>query len=417
MLFVLSLVLFLDSVYNLVRYFYSNRLFSSQSLFSNVENRFVILAPVLYEEDNIGRFYESLTNLSYQNYEICFITSEKEYARNKIENTITILQGFAPRDNILIIHSQDKEGNRITQLNKAYDHYQKKEMDLNKVHFVVLDADGIIPQDLLKVINNQIEKDVEYYQIPHLWFRNYPAISSILMKGFCYLQTYKVLSEEVPKISGWFFPWRAKYFVGNGMVIRGSLLKKVSGFKDFIEDVRLGHICSFLGIKSKVIPFFTLTETAPRYAILLKQTSNWFFGCNLFLSDYKEAKKINPRITYYKCAFKLFSILYENIRWMLKNPLIVFLVLYGLYANNTVILVLSTCSYLCSSLIPAVLINSYQKDYISTYVNFPFSERVKGVFGTILIFPIYSLGTFGGAFKLAKYYLFKKVDIYKTERT
>lgn len=198
------------------------------------------------------------------------------------------------------------------------------------------------------------------------------------------------------------------------MVIKGSFFNKIPNFSKYIEDVRLGHLSSFLRIRSKSIQNIILeTESANKYPVLFKQSGLWFFGCSLIYEDYLEAKRLNPNIKFRNNIFKISSLYFENIRWMLKNILNCYVILNLYYTDSSSYsyLYLAIATLIINCLISSILVSNNKK-----IVNLDNKQKLKAITGAVLIYPIYSLGTFLGLLKLIKYITCKKVDIYKTER-
>jgi len=340
LLYIIGVFILLDAVYHLIRFFVARCfVFNRRVAINSYLNDFTIVIPVLNEAKNIARLVKSFKEMNYikKHFNVVFITTEREFLYPSPLNTIDCLKKELKQnitDFIQCIHCNDINGNRITQLNSALS-ILKKNTDFKKRYFVFIDADTVFNTELLININNSIiDPQIEYYQIAQNWFRGFDNIS-FLMKGFATLQTYKVFSEEVIKISEKICPARGKYFVGNGMIIKGSFFNKVPNFSDYVEDVRLGHICSFLNIKSQNIKNVILqTESAKSYKVMFQQTALWFLGCSLIFEDFKKAKQINSNLSLKRCFFKIFSLYFENSRWMLKNILNTILLITAIINSN-----------------------------------------------------------------------------------
>jgi hypothetical protein len=413
---ILSLLLLIDAIYSVIRYCVAQKfIFNNKELNCSIIHDFVIIVPVLHEEKLIKSFLYNITKLDYpsKNFQIVFSTSEKELTKNNVPNTIDIIDDFIKKNpfvNISRIHCSDIVGNRITQLNFTITTL-RKELDFDKKYYIFIDVDTEFDSQILKKINESILSDkIEYYQIPQNWFRDVDN-RSFIMKGFAGLQTYLVFYSEVTRISELIFPWRGKYFVGNGMIIKGSLLNKINNFSDFIEDIRLGHISSFLNIKSQNTKNIVIsTESAKKYRIMVNQTALWWFGSMLLHQDFIHAYNLGANITL-KNIFKLFTLYYENLRWMLRNLSNIFFLILSFYIGDYNLFVINIASWIINSCIGTSLVV-----FNKNIVNLNTMQKIKIIISSTIIYPIYALGTFKGAGKLIKYIYTKKVNIYRTER-
>lgn len=311
-------MLLFDSFYHLIRYFIAtNFIFNNKMLPNAKYNKFTIVIPVLCEEKNIQRVLKSLCKMNYltENFNVFFITTQREYLNKTDTNTIYYIDEFIKENetnNIINrIHSPDFDGNRITQLNFAL-----------------------------------------------------------------------------------------------------NIFKQMPDFSNYVEDVRLGHICSFLKIKSLSIKNVILeTESAKKYSIMLKQTALWFLGCSLIFEDFLKAQRLNQNISLKTCWFKILTLYFENFRWMLKNIFNTGLLLFSIINGNILLFAVAILTYIINSFISVLFVINNKNIVI-----FNRNQKTLAIIGALLIYPIYSLGTFYGFLKLLKYILIKQVNVYKTER-
>jgi cellulose synthase/poly-beta-1,6-N-acetylglucosamine synthase-like glycosyltransferase len=415
MLTLFGILLFFDAIYHIVRYFIGTGFVFSPISSPDKQRFLTIVIPVLNEEQNIRHFMKNIANLRYSpnNYRIVFISTEREYISDTRPNTIDIIDSFINKNSRIYIerlHYPKENSSRTDQINLAVSHLSK-EPDFDKKYFIFIDADTTIPNDLLIRVNESLDDDTECFQISQNWFKNYNS-RSLLMKGFAALQTYKVFSEEIIKISELICPWRGKYFVGNGLIIRGSFFIKVKEFSPFVEDVRMGHLASFMNTSSKSVKNIILsTESAKRFGILLKQTGLWWFGCSLFIRDFFDACKLDSKVSIYNCWFKILTLAFENIRWLCRNIINVIIIIFAIFYDDNFVLYLGILTYLINGPVATMLVI-----FDKRIVKISNIQKIKAIIGSILIYPIYAIGTIGGVFKFIKYIFTKKINIYRTER-
>ena len=267
-LFIISVVLLINTLFLLFKYCYALRLIKNRRTTSHnsYKNRFILLCPVYHEETNILRFYNQLKKLKYptNKYDIYFITTEREKLTPAVgKNTIEILDALKMPNNFHIIHYPYTQGYKSEQLNYAYKNIIRNYKNIDSVFLALLDADSDVPQNYLHNINDQIVPNIQVYQQPVAWLRNFDQLSNFsLVKSFPLLQTYFSIAYEIPMIEQLFNHIRIRHFIGNGITIRGSVLKKFNGFPSLIEDTRFGRLCSFANISSRIIPYFGNVDSA-----------------------------------------------------------------------------------------------------------------------------------------------------------
>lgn len=175
------------------------------------------------------------------------------------------------------------------------------------------------------------------------------------------MQTYHTIVYEVPMIEQKYNPIRLKYFIGPGITIKGTLLRRLGGFPNIIEDTRFGRLCSFLNIKSKTVSMWGIVESAKSYKILIKQLSVWSLGTNLFFADYKYAKKIDPNISKIKAHFMILYAIFKSMRWQNEGLLHFIVIIYSIYVNNLLLLSLISLSLTLRTIFPCIVISIKMK--------------------------------------------------------
>ena len=433
-LLVIGCALLLNGIYQMVKYLIITSELRSDSLIvqTNPRNhkfhRFIILVPVLHEEKTIRTF---LHDLSFQDYpkeffETYIITTQKEYLSGPKYNTINIVSEILAENTLTKlqinkIHYPNSAGFKTDQLDFAFDQIRKNfnESEMKETYFLFLDADSELDTATLTRFNNSIEAGIEIYQQPLLWFKNIDVIKDPIMRCFAFSQSYFSISYEIPMYTERFFPYRLKYFVGHGLCIKGSFLIRTNGLPKIIEDVRLGRLSSFLKYKTRLVPGFGIVETAKDLPTYIKQSSIWFFGCGLFISDYtqtrhlREDNHINLRdiilLTY--GFFKAF-------RWLNKGLFHLTGIILALYFDLPQILFLYIVSLLINSSFPVILVAINFKKLLREKLTE--QERRLTLFHAVIFAPVLYminfLGLYYGLIKLFKYYLWGKISLPKTER-
>ena len=432
--YLIGLFLFINGIYQIIKYLITvrnvkNNFFVQRGENKNAKNEIFILAPVLYEEATVASFLDDLCAQDYpkKSYKVYVITTGKEYLKKTSPNTIEIIEKMKPSLlerglDFTHLHYPNNDGYKADQLNFAYREIIKKYGDekFKNSFFFLLDADSKVTPNTLGVLNSNIEDGVEIYQQPLLWFKNIEKLNSLFMRSFAFLQSYFSVSYEMPMFAGSFFPYRLKYFVGHGLCLKGSFLFEAKGFPEIIEDVRLGRFASFLNAKVKLIPNFGIVETAKSFSVYLKQSSVWFFGCGLFMEDYKkfcllkknDKKSIRNHILILHGYFK-------SLRWLNKGLLHLLGFIVSIVYREKILFLIFGISLLFNSAIPVLLVSvDFRNIWCKNFNNK--KDALLVLFQSVVFSPImYMLnfmGPFYGLFKLFNFYLWGKIQIPKTER-
>src|SRR3989344_6054508 len=435
-LYIIGFLLFSHGVYQLTKYLivipeikknFFKTIFTTKNYLENT-HKLLVLVPVLHEEKTIEKF---LTDLSLQDYpedfyEVYAITTQKEYLENVQPNTIDILKRIIsenkfPKLRLTTIHYPDAKSFKTHQLDFALNQIHKNIGDIavSESFFVFLDADSEVDVNTLARLNSSIENGTEIYQQPLFWFKNIDTLKSPLMHSFAFLQSFFSISYEIPMFMGRFFPWRLKYFVGHGLCIKGSFLIRVGGFPDIIEDVRLGRLSSFLNIKTKLVPGFGIVETAKSLSVYIKQSSIWFFGCGLFISDYLFVQSLRKTKSVTVKDFVLISYgFFKAFRWLNKGLFHLVGLIFSLAYMSIPLFVLFTSSLLLNSSIPVFLVLKDFKEIWQKKLNN--RNGAIALFRSVLLSPILYIlnfiGLYYGLYKLLKFYLWGQITLPKTER-
>lgn len=428
-LYILGGLLFANGVYLIIKYcVVFSMLKRQQSASSSDRKFFFVLTPVFHEEKIIEDF---LKDISLQNFpsnflKVYIITTEKEYLNKVRPNTIDILNHLKagqkisePRFNF--IHCPRIDGFKVDQLEYAFQEIRTiyGEAVISNAYFLLLDADSSLSPNTILNYNNAIEESIEVYLQPLLWFKNIKNLKDPLMQSFAFQQSFFSVAYEIPMLEERFFPWRLKYFVGHGLCLRGSFLLKMGGFPSIIEDVRLGRISSFLDIKAKIVPGFGIVETAKNFFIYIKQSSVWFFGCGLFLSDYAHSVSLREdKIMKMRDMILLLYGVFKAFRWLNKGILHLIGIMFAIIYSFPLLLGIFLTSLFINSSVPVLLVS---KDFKSIWdKQLTSQEGLRKFFNAIVFAPIlYAfnfIGLYYGLFKIIKFYLWGKVTLPKTDR-
>ena len=435
-LYIIGFLLFFHGVYQLIKYLivipeikknFFNTTFTAKNYLGKT-HKILVLVPVLHEEKTIDKFLTDLSNQDYPKdfYEVYVITTRKEYLKKTEPNTIDILKRIIsenkfPGLRLTIIHYPNAEGFKTHQLDFAFNQIRKNIGDIavSESFFIFLDADSEVDVNTLTIFNGSIENGIEIYQQPLLWFKNIDTLKSPLMHSFAFLQSFFSISYEIPMFIGKFYPWRLKYFVGHGLCVRGSFIIRVGGFPDIIEDVRLGRLSSFLNVNVKLVPGFGIVETAKSLSVYIKQSSIWFFGCGLFISDYLFVQSLRKTKSVTVKDFVLISYgFFKAFRWLNKGLFHLVGLIFSLAYMSIPLFVLCTSSLLLNSTIPVFLVLKDFKEIWQKKLNN--RNGAIALFRSVLLSPIlYMLnfiGLYYGLYKLLKFYLWGQITLPKTER-
>lgn len=435
LLYIVGFLLFFHGIYQLTKYLIVISEIEKNKFFVDITkghvekmHKILVLVPVLHEEKNIEKF---LTDLFYQDYpknyyEVYIITTQKEYLEGVGQNTIDILEQIMSKKKFLglqftQIHYPNTSGFKAHQLDFAFNQIHKNlgDVAVSKSFFLFLDADSEIDTHTLRRFNDSIEDGTEIYQQPLIWFKNINTLKSPLMQSFAFLQSFFSVSYEIPMFTGKFFLRRLKYSVGHGLFIKGSFLIRIGGLPDTIEDVRLGRLSSFLGVKTKLVHGFGIVETAKSFPVYVKQSSVWFFGCGLFISDYLNARTLRDMRGFgaQNYIFIIYGF-FKAFRWLNKGLFHFLGLIFSINHASIPLVILFSLSLLLNSTIPVFFVAKDFKMVWQKRLND--SERLPVLLRATLFSPILYMfnfvGPYYGLLKLLKFYLWGQITLPKTER-
>lgn len=422
-----GLLMLAHGVYQVIKFFYVCRTLKKATPIKIYEpfRFYLLLCPVLREESNIKKFLHDLSQLDYPKHllEILIITTEKEYDNSMQPNTIHLVDQFLEEQeaygHMKRIHYPSRKGAKADQLNFAMEWAKATYSSsiLSEKYLLLLDADTTIPQDCIQKLDSEIEEGIDVYQRPLLWFNNINALRDPFMVSFAFLQSFFSIAYETPMLNGWGYPWRLKYFVGHNLCIKSSALIAAGGFPDIIEDVRLGRRCTLLGLRAKTVSGFGMVETAKSLPIYIKQSSVWFFGCGLFLSDYTfilRWRKEHGLTGSWRDIPLIFYGFFKAMRWLNKGLIHLIMILLCLVTGNALALTICVLSLLTHSTLTVFLL--WHNRRTINQITLPRNKMIIALIFSPFMFMINFLGTYYGLFKILTYYICGTVTLPKTER-
>jgi cellulose synthase/poly-beta-1,6-N-acetylglucosamine synthase-like glycosyltransferase len=137
---------------------------------NKIKNKIFVFVPVLHEEKNIKYILTNLLDQEYEKnlYQICVITTEKEYLNSSNHpNTVDLLNELKSRninsDRLIHFHYPNKSGFKADQLRFAFDQIRKIKTDLeiSNSFFLLLDADSLIDGNIISRFNSQIQDGID----------------------------------------------------------------------------------------------------------------------------------------------------------------------------------------------------------------------------------------------------------------
>lgn len=288
------------------------------------------------------------------------ITAQKEYLRNSKPNTINIIDRIVsenkfPKLRLNRIHYPGTNGFKTDQLQFAFKQILKNTGTklISESFFLLLDADSEPDINTIRRFNDSIESGFEIYQQPLLRFKNLNEIKSPLMQSFAFLQAFFCISYEIPMFIERFFPWRLKFLIADGLLLKGSFLIYIGGFSKIMDDIRLGRLSSFLNKKIKLVPRFGISETAKDFSTYIKQSSGWFFSSCLFINDYLHAQIIQKTkvLKIRDFIFILYGF-FKAFRWLNKGLFHLIGIVLSIYYKSIPLTILFFSSLMLNSTIP-----------------------------------------------------------------
>ncbi len=377
-----------------------------------------ILAPVLNEQATITAFLRQLRALDYERtkYEVVVITTEREvrglgFQKSTAELVDDFLLAVSP-PNFRRIHYSNPWGNKADQLNFAFKEIRKHlpEKELETTFFCVYDADSLVPKQSLKILASAYlrDKETEVFQQPHLWLKNYNhlpnSLTGWLMRGFCLLHTFYTLSYELNMIRRPYrFPYQMKYCMGHGLYVKGSVLEKLRGFPEVVEDQRLGFRCSLLKIKIGLLPVFGVVQAATNLTSWIKQASVWFTGSFLVIGDFRKVESMIGAKNYPYAIWILAYRIVKNLVWMNYGLWFIISLLTGIVTNNHLILGMVMVIVVIKMWLPSLIILKNANRLLAPYgidIQNSLLSNIPVILATPFLFSLSFLGPYLGVFRL-----------------
>lgn len=432
-LYLLVFILISNGIYQLVKYSLtvSNVAIENKAIKCSAlkSNKLIIIVPVLHEEKTIEQLLEDLLNQDYpcDCYEVIVVTTQREYLNSSvIPNTIDLLNDLILNKkfselNLKVIHYPEILSYKSDQLNLAFNEVKARYGTIltSNCYFLILDSDARMKSNSLKTFNDSIETGFEFYQQVYLRFKNIYSLKNALMESASFLQSFYAISSEIPMYTGKYFPLRLRHFMGHGLLIKGSFLLRIKGFPGMLEDIRLGRLSSFLNEKVKLIPEFGIVENAKNLLVYLQQISVWFFGCTLFVQDFKHALTIrkNKSLTFIDSLLLIYGF-FKCSRWLNEGLFHLIGLTLSINLNSVSLCSLFILSLLINSTIPAYFASRDLKKFWQE--GGTKNENRKIMLRSILVSPmLYILNSIGLYYGLYNWFVFtwkNEILLPKTER-
>lgn len=397
-----------------------------------------LLVPLLRESDVLDGMFSWLSELRYpaEKLKIVLITTEREYETGRVATSDTVAEVQSRvRDlmalgnqKFLHLHYPYTQGVKSNQLNFAL----RKLRDLiparfnDKTYIGIYDADSITPPDVLDILARQAiyERYQNIYQQPTWYFKNHnrlpSSIAGQLAASFAWLQSafalyheaYLLIRQADKKVLT-----KMEYGVGHGLFVRWPFLEMVGLFPSPIEDVRLGHIASYLGEKLHLLPVFDTAEVAVGIRRQIQQSSVWFTGEAFVAEDLRIARRISPVPVVH--ALRLLSYkLYRNAAWICRPFFLATAALVTAYTGNVAAAILVLLIYLYLPLLTLWVLNVRFRHFAAIQQR---TERMSPSVCALGLAPaeflIMSLGPLLGLIRFTEFRLkLGRLNLAKTER-
>jgi hypothetical protein len=177
---------------------------------------------------------------------------------------------------------------------------------------------------------------------------------------------------------------------------------------------------SFINVPAKLIPNFGVVDAAKSLLGYWKQSSVWFFGCGLFVSDYLNVLKLRQSNKMLPRDFMLLLYgFFKAGRWLNKGLFHLVGIIVSFAHSNELLVFTFIISLLVNSTIPALVVSRDFKEQWTPHNASSWrklSIRANAVAFSPLLFSLSFVGPYLGILKLIKYYIWGTVSLPKTER-
>ncbi|BAB65518.1 glycosyltransferase [Sulfurisphaera tokodaii] len=364
LLLILSAIL--PSVWNLLQsYYYSKHQINVYEPQNKSQKGFsIIVAEKNESKKTIEGLIHNLLDINYEKYEIIIISDDpKEKFEEKYREYMNI-------EKLKILHRNNPVGGKAGALNYGVKHSKYE-------YLVFLDSDARVDKDFLSKLA-LYDFNVASYRL-----RIYNAETDVQ-------RYYKEFTEKVMDSL-----FKVRYYLGlpifpNGSAfcIRKDILIKVGGWKENIitEDLELGIRLFLHNYKIKYLDDIIVYSLAPfTLDDLYKQIERWSYGsAQLLLQSFKLFKKGIRGIEGVLYAqqwgiyglFIFMLILLSSLNFILKIPLLVFILSIVVYGMSVSIYALVYKQKVNNYKLPLVILNASIAGYCKGLIRLPFKWTI-----------------------------------------
>jgi len=341
----------------------------SESEKNNANHKFILLIPVLKEQKIINTTIDYFSKLNYkqESFKIFFISTEKEFEDQKVDekNTIEIIKNntLYGSDLIKLLHYPDKKGKMVDQLNFAFDYILKNETDLDKTFIGIYNADSRPNIETLNTVSMLATKNNgRVYQQSAVFFDNFNQFKNgnnfwteKFLKNNALLQVRWTLVHEIPRLLRQSFctnKFNKRFFlshcIGHGLFIRSDFLKEIKKmpYHTLTEDLFFGYILSLLREPINPIPIMESAEMPNSFSMALKQKYVWFFGPfdHFTYKKYFKSHFKNKANNFLLNWFTLQGI-FPAFAWLLSGWIFLYIFIYPILSVNYNLLLWSILAF------------------------------------------------------------------------
>lgn len=321
-LLIILLLIVLDIIKYLIRYFRVSKIFSSTSkeqIKINTHKKLSIIIPAMNEVNHVEASLDYFSKLSdYCN--VYYVTTAKEqskatyYAIQKLISNKGI-------SNCFVYNSPNTEGTMATQLN-----YMAKMLNKEAV-IGIYNIDSFPKVESLIYVLNNIKEGEVYQQVSYFDDELHGPISSAQN-----WQNRWSLIYEMAKYSKKSGGLNFVYTIGHGMFIHKGDLDKYGYWSDeeINEDNEMGFRLLTNKVQIKNVPYLERAEFAKNMQIYIKQQSTWFNGPLYAFSYYKKLPKEKKNFSSLLLACLNFK---AAVSWLLYPLLFLFVTIAFLFID------------------------------------------------------------------------------------
>lgn len=317
----------------------------------------VIFLPMFAEQSIALDAIEHFLKMDYprERYRIVIVTTRREDHNHKHATTADRVAGFLGEldgEQVLHFNADGDDHCKADQLNQAIAHFDREEPEWwnDDTIIGVYDADSRPELHSLRDLDRAVAEHPAFhaFQQPAVYLLNinrlpggfhghYLRSRPLYNLRFClyrempgFLRSLKTcMASKLWKT----FASSPNHFLGHGEFVRRSALSAIGGFPPPSGDTSLGTVLSFVGQGIVPLSSFDLGETPKDAWMLIRQASNWYAGCNLYVRDAQMARKLGTQDDL-RCAVMLFKRWLENMIWTLGPLLLLAAICWSISTVN-----------------------------------------------------------------------------------